>query len=348
MTPRDLAPSSIAVSVGRPHEPGDPLSAPITLASALVPGGAAEYARAGNPVWEPLERVVGELENGQALAFSSGIAASSAVFSLVASGERVVAPHHGYYGTVKQLTSRPDLDVRLVDVSDTGATIEAMAGASLVWLESPTNPALEVADLPTLIGAAHDAGALVAVDNTFSSPLRQQPLELGADLVTHSASKLLAGHSDVILGLTVTRDPDLYERLRAHRHDHGAIPGALESWLTTRGIRTLHVRLDRAEQNARELVGRLRESPLVDEVRYPGFGTIVGIVLDDPHRAQRATETSRLVRYATSLGGVESTWERRRRHAAEAPTIPAGLIRLSVGIEDVDDLWADIEAALDV
>lgn len=346
MTPRDLTPSSIAVSAGRPHEPGEPLNAPITMASALVPGGSSEYGRHGNPAWEPLETVVGELEAGQALAFASGVAASAAVFSLVPAGGRVVAPHHGYYGTTQQLRSAADLDVRLIDVSDTRAAVDAMAGAALVWLESPTNPALEVADLPALIAAAHDAGALVAVDNTFNTPLRQQPLELGADIVVHSASKLLAGHSDVILGVTVTRDRELYEHLRTHRRDYGAIPGALEAWLTTRGIRTLHVRLDRAEHNARELVSRLRESSLVDEVRFPGFGTIVGIVLDDPDRAQRAAEASRLVRHATSLGGVESTWERRRRHANEAPTIPAGLIRLSVGIEDVDDLWSDIESAL--
>ncbi|MBM9461829.1 PLP-dependent transferase [Aeromicrobium sp. YIM 150415] len=346
MTPRDLSPASIAVSAGRPHAPGDPLSAPITLASALVPGGDAEYARAGNPVWAPLETIVGELEGGDALAFASGIAASAAVFSLVPAGGVVVAPTHGYYGTTHQLRQRGDVEVRLVDVSDTPSTVDAMRGATHVWLESPTNPAMEVADLPTLIAAAHDAGALVAVDNTFRTPLRERPLELGADIVTHSASKLLAGHSDVILGLTISRDPELYAALRAHRHDHGAIPGALEAWLTTRGLRTLAVRLDRAESNARELAERLTASPLVDEVRYPGFGTIIGLVLDDDQRAQRATESSRLVRYATSLGGVESTWERRRRHANEAPSIPAGLIRLSVGIEDVEDLWSDIEAAL--
>ncbi len=346
MTPRDLSPASVAVSAGRPHAPGDPLNEPITLASALIPGGDAEYARAGNPVWQPLETIVGELEGGDALAFASGIAASAAVFSLVPPGGVVVAPAHGYYGTTHQLRQRDDVDLRLVDVSDTASTVDAMHGATHVWLESPTNPAMEVADLPTLIAAAHDAGALVAVDNTFRTPLRERPLELGADIVTHSASKLLAGHSDVILGLTVTRDPELYGRLRAHRHDHGAIPGALESWLTARGLRTLAVRLDRAESNAQELAVRLADSPLIDDLRYPGFGTIVGLVLDDDQRAQRATESSRLVRYATSLGGVESTWERRRRHANEAPTIPAGLIRLSVGIEDVDDLWTDIQAAL--
>jgi len=346
MTPRTLSPASLAVAAGRPHQPGDPLNAPIVMASAMVPGGPNEYARYGNPVWEPLETVVGELEGGQALAFASGVAASAAVVSLVEPGSVVVAPTHGYYGTTKQFRLNPSIETRLVDVSDTAATVQAIQSAALVWLESPTNPALEIADVPAIIDAAHDAGALVAVDNTFNTPLRQRPLELGADIVAHSASKLLSGHSDVILGITVTRDPDLYARLRAHRQDQGSIPGALESWLTARGIRTLDVRLNRAEENAAELVRRLRESPLVDDVWYPGFGTIIGIVLDDEHRAQRATELSELVRHATSLGGVESTWERRRRHPDEATTIPTGLIRLSVGIENVDDLWHDIETAL--
>lgn len=345
MAPLDLDPSSIIISAGRPpHEPGNPLNAPITLASALIPGGTAEYARAGNPVWEPLEEIIGALEGGHALAFSSGVATSAAVFALVPDGAAVVIPRHAYYGSTHQVTSR-HLDVRQVDVADTEATIAAIEGSALVWLESPTNPALEVADLPALIAAAHEAGALVAVDNTFSTPLRQTPLAIGADIVTHSASKLISGHSDVILGIAVTAEPTLYDRLRAHRHDHGAIAGALESWLAARGVRTLHVRLERAEANARTLASRAAALPGIAEVRYPGHGTIVALVAEDAEFAQQVTEASQLIVHATSLGGVESTWERRRRHASEPTTIPAGLIRLSVGIEHVDDLWNDLEAA---
>lgn len=346
MASTDLSPESLAVHAGRPQQqPGGPLNSPIFLASALQPGGTSEYARHGNPAWEPLEDVIGQLEQGSALAFSSGLAASAAVFSLVHDKAVVVAPNHGYNGTTQQLQLR-DIELRLVDVSDTQTALSAIEGADLVWLESPTNPALEIADLPVLIEAAKQSAAIVAVDNTFSTPLRAQPLLLGADVVTHSLSKLMAGHTDLVLGAAVTNSPDLFSRLKQHRDLHGAIPGALESFLTVRGIRTLHVRLDRAESNATELHRRLLEHPLVAESRYPGFGTVISFVLEDADQAQRVTESSKLVTYATSLGGVESTWERRRRFAAEPETIPAGLIRLSVGIEAVEDLWRDIDQAL--
>ncbi len=188
----------------------------------------------------------------------------------------------------------------------------------------------------------------MVVDNTFATPLLQRPLDLGADIVVHSATKFLAGHSDVLLGALVTRDDQVYDVLKGRRDLIGAIPGTLESWLALRGLRTLHLRLERAQANAAELVRRLSDHPAVSEVRYPGFGAIVAIVLaEGAIAADLLTHQTTLWVHATSLGGVESTFERRRRWKTEAATIPEGLVRMSVGIEDVDDLWADLVQALD-
>lgn len=347
----DLSPSTIAVGAGRPDRvPGGPLNAPITLASALVPGGASEYARQGNPTWDSFEAVLGALEGGRALAFASGIAATTALFDLVPLRSAVVAPRGAYYGTVAQLVERDrrgQIELRLVDIDDTQQVIEASRDAALVWIESPTNPGLEVADIRAIATAASAGGAAVAVDNTFATPLRQRPLELGADFVVHSASKLLSGHSDVVLGAIVTDDDRAFAALEKRRTVLGSIPGALETFLAARGVRTLHVRLDRAEANARELHRRLSESPQVSACRYPGFGTIISFELvGGAEVAQKVTEQSDIITYATSLGGVESTWERRRRHPGEPESVPEGLIRFSVGIEDVEDLWTDIQDAL--
>lgn len=348
----DLSPETIAVAAGRPERvPGAPFSAPITLASALVPGGASEYGRHGNPTWESFESVLGHLEGGRALAFASGMAATTALFDLVPANGAVVAPRHAYYGTVQQLQERArrgQIELRLVDISNTREVLDASSDAALVWIESPTNPLLEIADIEAISSAAASAGTAVAVDNTFATPLRQKPLELGADFVVHSASKLLSGHSDVVLGAVVTNSDRAFRAIEARRSSNGSIAGALETYLAARGIRTLHVRLDRAEANARELHRRLVEHPRIASARYPGFGTIIAFELvDGPAVAQKLTEQSQVIAYATSLGGVESTWERRRRHASEPETVPEGLIRLSVGIEHVDDLWADLSQALD-
>lgn len=347
----ELSPSTLAVGAGRPNRvPGGPLNAPITLASALVPGGASEYGRSGNPTWESFETVLGALEGGRALAFASGIAATTALFDLVPGKAVVVAPRHAYYGTIAQLQERARrglIDLRLVDIDNTQQVVNATEGAALVWIESPTNPALEIADIGTIAAAATRAGAAVAVDNTFATPLRQKPLDQGADFVVHSASKLLSGHSDVILGAVVTNSDRAYAAIEKRRHVLGAIPGAMETWLAVRGMRTLHVRLDRAEANARELHKRLSASHRIVYSRYPGFGTIIAFeVVGGAHVAQKMTEQSDIITYATSLGGVESTWERRRRHAGEPESVPEGLIRFSVGIEDVEDLWFDIQNVL--
>jgi cystathionine gamma-synthase len=347
-----LRPGTIAVTAGRPDKtPDAPLNVPITMASTYVAGGSVEYGRYGNPTWTAFEDALGALEGGRCLSFASGLAAVATVLDLVGNDALVVAPQHAYNGTVMQLgdlESRGRLRTKLVDVTDTEAVVAACADAALVWLESPTNPALEIADIATIREAAHAAGAYVVVDNTFATPLLQKPLEDDVDLVVHSATKYLSGHSDVLMGAVVTRDEELYAVLKGRRDLLGAVPGTLEAWLALRGLRTLHLRVERSQANARELVRRLSGHAAVGEVRYPGFGGIVSIVLaQGALAADLLTHKTKLWVHATSLGGVESTFERRRRWRTEPVTIPDGLVRLSVGIEDVDDLWADLERALD-
>ena len=345
-------PATVAVTAGRPpHEPDQPLNTPLTLASTYVAGGDLEYGRYANPTWTAFEDALGVLEGGRALAFSSGMAAVTTVLDLVGQDALVVAPAHSYTGTLLHLAdleSRGRLRTRLVDITDTEAVVAACDDAALVWFESPTNPALEVADIPRIAAAAHDAGAYVVVDNTFATPLLQQPLSLGADLVVHSVTKFLAGHSDVLMGAVVTSDEQLHGVLKGRRDLLGATPGALEAFLALRGMRTLHLRVERSQANATALAGRLADHPAVAEVRYPGFGGIVSIVLaQGAMAADLLVHKTRLWVHATSLGGVESTFERRRRWKAEPATIPDGLVRLSVGVEDVEDLWDDLRAALD-
>jgi cystathionine gamma-synthase len=345
-----MRPATRVVHSGRPpREVDQPLNVPITMASTYVAGGDLEYGRYANPTWTAFEDALGELEGGRCLAFASGLAAVATILDLVGHEQTVVAPRHAYNGTTTQLA---DLEARgrvralLVDIADTDAVVAACADAALVWIESPTNPAMEVADIPAIVAAAHDAGARVVVDNTFATPLLQQPLDLGADLVLHSATKYLAGHADVVMGAVVTRDDELYAVLKGRRDVAGAIPGPFEAWLALRGLRTLSLRVERAQANATELARRLEEHPSVGEVRYPGFGGMVSIVLADATAADALTHGTSLWVHATSLGGVESTFERRRRWRSEPSTIPEGLVRLSVGVEDVEDLWDDLAKAL--
>jgi cystathionine gamma-synthase len=346
-----MRPATQAVQLGRPpHNPDEPLNTPITMASTYVAGGDLEYGRYGNPTWTAFEEALGGLEGGRCLAFASGLATVATIFDLVANGQKVVAPRHAYLGSLMQLG---DLELRervkpvLVDITDTEGVIAACDDASLVWLESPTNPAMEVADIPAITAAAHEAGAYVVVDNTFATPILQRPLDLGADLVVHSATKYISGHADALMGAVVTRDDELYGVLKSRRDTYGAIPGTLEAWLALRGLRTLPLRMERAQANAHELVRRLSDRADVSEVRYPGFGAMVGMVLPNAGIADLVQHGTSIWVYATSLGGVESTLERRRRWKSEPGTIPEGLIRLSVGIEDVEDLWEDLSQALD-
>jgi cystathionine gamma-synthase len=345
-------PSTIAVTGGRPQrEPDAPLNTPVTFASTYVAGGEVEYGRFGNPTWTALEETIAALEGGRCLTFASGLAAVATVLDLVGQGGKVVAPRHAYNGTVMQLAdleARGRVVTQLVDVTDTDAVVEACRDAALVWLESPTNPALEIADVATITAAAHEAGAYVAFDNTFATPLLQQPFEHDVDVVVHSATKYLAGHSDALLGALCTRDDELYGVLKGRRDLLGAVPGPMEAWLVLRGMRTLHLRVERAQANAQALVPRLRAHPAVGEVRYPGFGAMVSIVLaEGALAADLLTRKTSLWAHSTSLGGVESTFERRRRWKLEPTTIPDALVRLSVGVEDVEDLWDDLRTALD-
>lgn len=346
-------PATRAVHAGRPaHEPDQPLNVPITMASTYVGGGEKEYGRYTNDAWVAFETALGELEGGKALTFSSGLAAIATVLDLV--NDSVVVAGQSYLGTVGQLAdleARGRLTTRLVDITDTAAVVAALdEDVALLWIESPTNPGMAVADLPALIAAAHAVGARVVVDNTFATPLLQQPLMLGADVVVHSATKYLAGHSDAVMGAIVVPDDEggraLWDVLKGRRDLIGAIPGTLEAWLALRGLRTLALRVERASANARTLVQRLEDHPAVEEVLYPGFGGMLAIVLGSADAADAVTHATSLWVHCTSLGGVESTFERRRRWKGEDKDVPDGLIRLSVGIEDVDDLWADLAGAL--
>lgn len=345
-------PATVAVNAGRPPvEPDAPMNTPVTLTSTYVAGGAIEYGRFGNPTWTAFEEALGGLEGGRCLSFASGLAAVATVLDLVGQGQTVVAARHSYNGTIMQLAdleARGRIQTRLVDLNDTAEVVKACEGAALVWLENPTNPALEVADIPAIRDAAHAAGAYLVVDNTFATPILQRPLEMDVDIVVHSATKYIAGHSDVLMGAVLTNDQELHDVLKGRRDLIGAIPGPFEAFLALRGLRTLHLRVERAQENARELVRRLREHSAVGEVRYPGFGGIISIVLaQGALAADLLTHKTKLWVHATSLGGVESTFERRRRWKSEPATIPDALVRMSVGVEDVEDLWDDLKRALD-
>ena len=348
-----LHPETSAITAGRPDPaPDASLNPPIIFSSTYHAGGPVGYGRYGNESWSALEAAIGELEGGATLSFSSGMAAISAVFSILPIGAPVVASNQGYSGVMgllNQFNATGRLEVRFVEITNTEEVIAAMKGAALVWLESPTNPCLDVADLPALISAAKKLGIGVAVDNTFATPLVQKPLTMGADIVMHSVTKFLAGHSDVVLGSLSTNDQALFKRLDEARRFNGSIPGPFEAWLAVRGIRSFPVRFRAAESNAKDLAQRLAGHSKVTKVRYPGFGAVVSFEVDGTaDQAEKVCETSKLITHATSLGGIESLWERRRRWALESHSVPEQLIRLSVGCEHVDDLWADIQQSLTV
>jgi cystathionine gamma-synthase len=356
----------VASGRGEAAVAGAPVNVAVPLASTYRADGPLSYGREGNAVWDALEEVLGSLEGGQALVFASGLAAIAAVLESLPVGAVVVAPEDAYLGTrglLADLASRDRLRFSMVDIADTSATLAACDGADLLWCESPTNPLMAIADLGALCEGARAVGVPVVVDNTFATPLLQRPLDLGADVVVHSVTKFLAGHSDLVMGATVTSDPSRLEGLHRRRSLHGAVPGPLEAFLALRGVRTLAVRLERAQANAGELARRLAAHPRVSRVRYPGlvdhpghdlasrqmdgFGAMLSFeVHGGAPAADAVCDAVRLCVHATSLGGVETLLERRQRWEGEEAT-PAGLVRVSVGIEDVEDLWSDLEAALD-
>jgi cystathionine gamma-synthase len=364
--PSGIKPESWLVSAGRSDEPGAPLNVPLVPASNFIIGGGRDYSRdGGTPTWEALEEVVGGLESGKSVAFASGLAAIASVFDQLSAGAVVVLPEDCYQGVAGLAAAgaqRGRWSVERVAVDDTAGWIRACNVADLVWLESPSNPLLSVADLEAICAAPRKPGAVVAVDNTFATPLNQQPLDFGATVSLQSATKSIGGHSDLLAGVATTRDDALWHALRKSRELNGATPGTLEAYLAVRGARTLAVRLQRAQQTAMMLSERLESHPLVTRARYPGlpshpthatarrvlkgFGTIISFDLrGGAEFADAVCRNTRLIRHATSLGGVESTMERRAAIAGQGH-LPPSLLRLSVGIEDAEDLWADIDSAI--
>ncbi|CAB4339837.1 MAG: cystathionine gamma-synthase [Actinobacteria bacterium] len=355
------------VAAGRPpKKPDGALNPPISLNSTLHEGGPIGYGRYGNESWSALEEAISSLEGGQTLIYGSGMAAISCVLSLLPHGAVITASHHGYQGTttmLKQMQESGRLTVRFVDLADTDAVLAQIPGTQMLYLESPINPGIEIVDLPKLISAAKAAGCGVAVDNTLASPMVQNPLAMGADVVIHSVTKYLSGHSDLLLGSTSTNDPALNVRLEQARRYGGAIAGPFEAWLALRGLRTFSLRMKKSQENAMDLAQRLVKDPAISRVRYPGlatdpyheraksfmkgFGAVISFeVKATVEQIDLMCNSSKLITNATSLGGVESLWERRRRWKTESETIPENLIRFSVGIENADDLWADIQSAM--
>lgn len=358
------------VSAGRSAEPGSPLNVPLVPASNFIIGAGRAYSRGeGTPTWEALEAVVGGLEGGRSVAFASGMAAVAAVFEQLPVGASVVLPHDCYQGVAGLAdagAAQGRWSVGRVAVEDTAAWLAACSSADLVWLESPSNPLLAVADLEVVCAAPRKDGTIVAVDNTFATPLNQQPLAFGATVSLQSATKFIGGHSDLLAGVVTTRDEGLWRALARTRSLHGATPGTLEAFLATRGARTLALRLRQAQASAGLLAQRLEGHEHVGRVRYPGlpshpthavaarvlkgYGTMISFDLVPVHGdgaalADDVCRRVRLVRHATSLGSVESTLERRAAVAGQEH-LPPTLLRLSVGIEDAEDLWADLAGAI--
>jgi cystathionine gamma-lyase len=304
---------------------------------------------------------VGELEGGDCLVFATGMAAvSAALFALVRAGDRIVLPADGYYQTRAAAREHlAPLGVR-VDLAPTAGPYPDLAGARLVVVETPANPGLDVCDIAALAEAAHAAGALLAVDNTTATPLGQNPLALGADLVVASGTKALTGHSDLLLGYVATRDADLLARLRSWRDLTGGIPGGFDCWLALRSLGTLGLRLARQSANAAAVAAALSSHPAVLSVRWPGLVTdpsyvvasrqmrrvpgVVTFTLAGADDVARLLSATTLVSAATSFGGLHTTADRRAQWGDDAPP---GLVRLSCGIEDTDDLVADLTGALD-
>jgi cystathionine gamma-synthase len=367
MHPDSLRPESKLIATGRPARTrAGPVNQPLVLSSTYHAGGERVYGRDGNDTIEAFEAALGAVEGGRVTAFSSGMAASTALIEALPVGSVVVLPTTFYNFTRNLLDKQVELgrlSLRTVDITDTDATIAALPQAAMLWLELPTNPMLVVPDLPALTAAARQHGVRTVVDATLATPLGIRPLEHGIDVVMHSATKWIAGHSDLVMGTLATADPALDTQIRVRRNLTGALPGALESFLALRGLRTLAVRLERSCATAAVLAQRLDEHPAVRRVHYLGLpghpqadrikalldnhGGLLSFEPDSVERAEQICARVRLITNATSLGGVESLLERRGRYPGELQQqTPAQLLRLSVGLEHVEDLWEDLAQAL--
>lgn len=359
---------SLVVHAGRNGEAGSPLNVPLVPASNYILGADRGYSRDdGTPTWQALEDVLSQLENAYCLGFSSGMAAVASVFSLLKSGAVAALPDDCYQGVVKMAESGQEKGfwkVMRIPVEDTTAWLDACSHADLIWLESPSNPLLKVAELDVICKAPRKPGAMIAVDNTLATPLNQQPLDLGADFSLQSATKFIGGHSDLLSGVVTTRNQSFYELLRKNRTLNGATPGNLEAYLAVRGVRTLAIRLERGQENALALAHWLNEHPLVTTVHFPGledseyhavanrlmngYGTLISFEISgNAETADRFCSSLKLIKHATSLGSVETTLERRSAVPGQTH-LPPTLIRMSTGIEDIEDLKADLQQALDL
>ncbi len=368
------APATIAVKGGNAHRSGAGVSPSIQLSSTFVHSGDPSnrddgiysYGRGDSPGFAELERTIAELEHGaDAVVFNAGISVAIAALAEGTAGTAVVLPNDAYYGIrarASELLPQRGIEVRFVDQTNLSDVREALEGASLFWTETPTNPLLSIANLEAIAEICDEMGVSWFCDNTFATPIAQNPLDFGAAGSMHSVTKYIGGHSDLILGAVAVQDLDLAKRLRGRRGDVGTQPDGFSCWLARRGAQTLAVRFERQCANALELAQRLQAHPAVAHVFYPGlpshpgyetakkqmrghFGGMLSFIVEGGQQAaRRVVERCEVFVTATSLGGVESLIERRARWTAESAH-PA-LLRCSIGIEDVDDLWRDLEQAL--
>lgn len=350
------------VTQGAPFLPGPTFAGAYHFAGEPA-SSTYTYGRYHNPTWTAFEQALSELEGGPAIIFASGMAALTAVFGVTLhAGDVLVMPSDSYY-TARMLAgghlAERGIEVRIAPTRE-NAQLQHLDGATLLWLESPSNPGLDVCDIAALTQAAHERGVLVAVDNTTATVLGQRPLELGADFSVASDTKALTGHSDLMLGHAATRDAAWAERLHSWRSQQGAVPGPMEVWLAHRSLATLDLRLERQGKNALAIAQFLAVRSEVQGVRYPGlpedpaypvasrqmarYGPVVSFVLEGSAAAERFLSACKLILQATSFGGVHTTAERRARWGGD--TIPDGFIRLSAGCEDTQDLLDDLEQAL--
>ncbi len=362
----EWTPETWLIAGGRNRTSGEPLNVPPVFASNFNHPGDRSYSRShGTPTTDALEEILGRLDHGRALTFASGMAAAATVFGRLGVGARIAAPtdpYHGVANIIEEGEQQGRWTVDRLDQTNTGEWLDALKVCDLVWLESPENPLMTVADLPTICSAPRHDGTIVAIDGTFATALNQQPLDMGADVVMHSATKFVGGHSDLLAGVLVTNSDDLYDEFKQRRTILGGVIGAMDAFLAIRGSRTMSLRLERSQDNAMELAMRLEAHPSITAVRYPGlpshathnvakrfmagFGAMLSFeTVGDREFAIDACRRVELIYHATSLGGVESSMEHRASIAGQQ-RIPETLIRLSVGCESVEDLWADLDQAL--
>lgn len=344
---------------------GDPVALPLTQSSMYhlpgAPDGHPTYGRVDNPTWKHLEHVLSHLEDAPCLTFPSGMGAiSAALFATVKAGSRILIPSDGYYVT-RVLAARflAPLGVRVEERPTTAFAKGGFAGFDVVFLESPSNPGLDMIDLAQVAQDVRAAGGITIADNTTLTPLGQRPLDLGIDIVVASDTKAMGGHSDLLMGHVASRNPQIMERVEEWRRVAGTIPGPHEAWLLHRGLETLDVRFERMCDTAQILAERLADHPAVQQVRYPGlpsdpshdlarkqtarFGFLLSITLPTENKAEQFINTCPLLRPATSFGGIHSSAERRARWGDQ---VAPGFVRLSVGCEPVDELWQAIDDSL--